>query len=145
MFDDHELVVEFNNLVNKDVAVPVCAMKFLISVIKKSQAQTWMELERNLRIAIDHLVTNLNRPDLHLSDKVTSFVDLKGRTSISLLSGCELFMKYVTNSFSLTTQVCNIDQFLLIFIHNNNMSIIDFLLHVYLRFALLHLFLFPSI
>jgi hypothetical protein len=108
MFDDGDLVREFNQLVNKDVAVPVCAMKFLISVIKKSQAQTWMELERNLRMAIDHLVNNLNNnsSELHLSDNATSFVDLKGRTSISLVSGCELFMKYVTNSFSLTMQVC---------------------------------------
>jgi len=106
MFDDAELVAEFNHLVNKDVAVPICAMKFLVSVIKKSEAQTWMELERNLRMAIDHLVNNLNgSPELHLSGNATSFVDLKGRTSISLLSGCELFMKYVTNAFSLTTLV----------------------------------------
>lgn len=47
-----------------------------------------MHLERELRLAIDGL-------------KSCSEDDLGGRSHISLGSGCELFMKYVTRAFNL--------------------------------------------
>ena len=52
-----------------------------------------MELESELRRAIQNL-------KLYSSDQ-----DLGGRTSISLGSGCDLFMKYVTRTFTLEDMV----------------------------------------
>jgi hypothetical protein len=83
---EEEYLNEFKELVLKDVAVPVSAMKTLISVIKRSTSTTWMQLEHELRTAIKLL-------------KQCSANDLLGRTKISLGSGCDLFMKYVTRSF----------------------------------------------
>jgi hypothetical protein len=51
-----------------------------------------MQLEKELRLAIDGL-------------KTCSEDDLGGRSHISLSSGCELFMKYVTRAFSLDFMV----------------------------------------
>lgn len=81
-----EILDEFRSLIRNDVAVPVSAMKALISVIKKSKGGTWMQLEGELRVAINTL-------------KSCRIEDLGGRTNISLGSGCELFMKYVTRAF----------------------------------------------
>lgn len=86
MGETHEFLKEFRELVGLDVAVPVCCMKTLLSVIKSSKSQTWMQLERELRNAIHVL-------------KTCDTADLKGRTKISLGSGCDLFMKYVTRAF----------------------------------------------
>ena len=52
-----------------------------------------MELESELRRAIQNL-------KFYSSDQ-----DLGGRTSISLGSGCDLFMKYVTRTFTLEDMV----------------------------------------
>jgi translation initiation factor eIF-2B subunit alpha len=82
----HDYLTEFYELVGLDVAGPVCCMKALLSVIKNSKSQTWMQLERELRDAI-HVLKNCDA------------ADLKGRTKISLGSGCDLFMKYVTRAF----------------------------------------------
>jgi hypothetical protein len=84
--DRTEYLNEFKELVKRDVAVPVSAMKTLISVIKKSKGTTWMQLEQELRTVVILL-------------KECSANDLLGRTKISLGSGCDLFMKYVTRSF----------------------------------------------
>lgn len=85
---DGDVISSFKNLVQKDVAVPVAAMNALVSLIKKSKSTTWMELERELSLAIATL-------------KSCRLEDLGGRTNISLCSGCDLFMKYVTRSFNL--------------------------------------------
>ena len=61
-------------------------MKTLLSVIKKSEGTTWMQLEKELRCAIRVL-------------KECNSEVLMGRTKISLGSGCDLFMKYVTRAF----------------------------------------------
>jgi len=81
-----DYVVEFQELLGRDVAVPVCCMKALISVIRESRSVTWMQLERELREAI-RILSNI------------SSTELRGRTKISLGSGCDLFMKYVTRAF----------------------------------------------
>eukprot|EP00428_Durinskia_dybowskii_P066310 CAMPEP_0170383446 /NCGR_PEP_ID=MMETSP0117_2-20130122/15479_1 /TAXON_ID=400756 /ORGANISM="Durinskia baltica, Strain CSIRO CS-38" /LENGTH=336 /DNA_ID=CAMNT_0010639149 /DNA_START=144 /DNA_END=1154 /DNA_ORIENTATION=- len=70
------------------MAVPVAAMNALVLKLKDSKANTWMHLEKELRLAIDGL-------------KTCSEDDLGGRSHISLGSGCELFMKYVTRAFNL--------------------------------------------
>lgn len=54
-----------------------------------------MELEGELRRAIQSL-------KIHYSDQ-----DLGGKTSISLGSGCDLFMKYVTRTFTLEDMARN--------------------------------------
>jgi translation initiation factor eIF-2B subunit alpha len=63
-------------------------MNALVLSIKMSGATTWMELEDELRSAIVAL-------------KRCKHEDLGGRTNLSLGSGCDLFMKYVTRSFNL--------------------------------------------
>lgn len=84
--DNDLLLEEFRSLVEQDVAVPVCAMKTLVSVIKRSTSATWMQLEQELRSAINVL-------------QVLREKDLCGRTNIFLSAGCDLFMKYVTRAF----------------------------------------------
>lgn len=84
-----EVVDCFTSLVlSHNVAVPVAAMNALVLSIKHSEASTWMELEDELRSAIAAL-------------KRCRHEDLGGRTNLSLGSGCDLFMKYVTRAFKL--------------------------------------------
>ena len=87
------------------------AMKLLISVIKKSKANTWMELEKELRKSIEELLSLINtqpidgqssnKEDLTTCKHTTpeKSINLRGRSSISLASGCELFMRYATSTF----------------------------------------------
>ena len=53
-----------------------------------------MELEHELSKAINSL-------------KSCDLEDLGGRTNISLGSGCDLFMKYVTRAFKMEYMVCS--------------------------------------
>ena len=86
---NHAVMDRFTSLVlSHDVAVPVAAMNALVLVIKSSAATTWMELEDELGTAIAAL-------------KRCRHEDLGGRTNLSLGSGCDLFMKYVTRAFNL--------------------------------------------
>lgn len=87
---DQELISSFYSLLCEEVAVPVAAMNSLVRFIQRSQASTWMQLEKELIFAIECL-----------KQSSTSLDSLRGRTTISLGSGCELFMKYVTRSFSI--------------------------------------------
>jgi translation initiation factor eIF-2B subunit alpha len=88
MSAEDETIASFKALVANDVAFPVAAMNALVLLIKRSKSQTWMELERELSDAINRL-------------KSCKLEDLGGRTNISLCSGCDLFMKYVTRAFNL--------------------------------------------
>ena len=63
-----------------------------VHLIEKSKSSTWMELEHELSKAINSL-------------KSCGLEDLGGRTNISLGSGCDLFMKFVTRAFKLEFQV----------------------------------------
>ena len=114
---DQELISSFYSLLCEEVAVPVAAMNSLVLFIQRSEASTWMQLEKELIFAIECL-----------KQSSTSLDSLRGRTTISLGScasytytafmshiitiivplcfqrtgsGCELFMKYVTRSFSI--------------------------------------------
>jgi hypothetical protein len=60
--------------------------------LQESKASTWMQLEQELRQAIEGL-------------KSCSEDDLGGRSQISLGSGCDLFMKYLHRAFSLEFMV----------------------------------------
>lgn len=81
------VVSSFKSFISDETAVPVAAMNSLIVMINKSNATTWMQLEHELRGAIILL-------------KQCSREDLGGRTNISLGTGCELFMKYVSKAFN---------------------------------------------
>eukprot|EP01038_Epipyxis_sp_PR26KG_P005617 gene5617-7759_t len=87
-FTPVDILSIFKGLVSQSMAIPVAAMTALVQKIKYSKASTWMQLELELRQAIDIL-------------KNCSSEDLGGRTNISLGSGCDLFMKYVTRAFNL--------------------------------------------
>ena len=84
---DDQMFGTFRKLIDEDVAVPVAAMNVLVLLIQQSNSQTWMELERELGDAINSL-------------KKCRLDYLGGRTNISIASGCDLFMKYVTRSFN---------------------------------------------
>ena len=87
--EENELIQSFVRSIGDDVAVPVAAMHALIQSIKRSKAGTWMQLEQELRNAIKCLKSQ------------SKSEHLRGRTTISLGSGCELFMKYVTRAFNI--------------------------------------------
>ena len=116
-----DIVSSFKKILETDVAVPVAAMNSLVYyivvwlpyqifvrvdasnswtstnllqvlLIKKSNSTTWMELEHELSRAINSL-------------KDCGLEDLGGRTNISLGSGCDLFMKYVTKAFKMEYMV----------------------------------------
>lgn len=73
-------------------------MKSLVGVIRRSSATTWMRLDKELRASVEVLKqTYGGRQQPQTSSSGSS--DLRGRTPISLVSGCELFMKYVTSIF----------------------------------------------
>jgi len=93
MSDEPEWIANFKcDIRENNLALPVAAMKALVQSIKRSKATTWMQLEQELRQAIDSLKSSSRTQR-----------DLGGRTPISLGSGCDLFMKYVTRAFSLDT------------------------------------------
>ena len=71
-----------------------------MGIIKKSNSNTWMELEIELKRSIEDLVEVV-----HNKTSINKIIDLKGKSSVSLRSGCELFMKYVTNVFNMNDQV----------------------------------------
>ncbi len=85
---DTDAVKLFGDFLAANVAVPVAAMNTLVAAIKTSNATTWMQLEQELRATIADL-------------KTCTQEDLGGRTNISLGSGCDLFMKYVTRAFNM--------------------------------------------
>jgi len=68
------------------MAVPVAAMKALLGVVERTEAETMMQLQNELREAADIMMSNFS--------KSTS-----GRSHIALKSGCELFLKYITRTF----------------------------------------------
>ena len=68
------------------MAVPVAAMKVLLGVVERTEAETMMQLQDELRQAADLMMER--------SSTATS-----GRSNIALQSGCELFLKYITRTF----------------------------------------------
>lgn len=82
----HDLHEELGRYLQEDIAVPVGCMRVLVSCMRKSTANTFQELELHLRGAVRQL-------------KACPPILLSGRTHLSLSSGCDLFMKYVTRAF----------------------------------------------
>lgn len=77
----------FTCAIQSNIAIPVAAMHSLIYIIKTSKSTTWMGLEQDLREAIHSL-------------KSCNTKELNGYTKISLGSGCDIFMKFVSRAFS---------------------------------------------
>lgn len=70
------------------IPLPVAAMKCLLEVIRKSRANTMMQLEDELRSASEQIVDFAMN-----SNSQSASILLGGRSSIALASGCELFLK----------------------------------------------------
>lgn len=80
-----------SSLFDKSVmATPVAAIKALLGVVQRSKATTMMGLQDELKIARDIMIK-----DFETSDRSKT----RGGSLISLASGCDLFLKYVTRSF----------------------------------------------
>jgi len=81
----------FDNNLRSRVALPVAAIKSLLAVIKRSNANTMMGLQMELSEATHDM--------LEYARSSSQTLLLGGRSHIALASGCELFMKYVTRCF----------------------------------------------
>lgn len=91
MEDDCAIVEqEFSDLASSaELAIPVAAIQVLLGVIKRSREATMHGLDDELRRARDRLVS--------LSQKRSDI--LRGRTTMSLSSGCDLMMRHATRTF----------------------------------------------
>lgn len=75
-----------SSLFDKSVmALPVAAIKVLLGVVQRSKATTMMGLQDELIQAREVMLNDMSGTG--------------GRSLISLASGCDLFLKYVTRSF----------------------------------------------
>jgi translation initiation factor eIF-2B subunit alpha len=68
------------------MAMPVAAIKALLGVVQRSQANTMMELQNELKQASDDM-------------KQYAATHVLGRSHIALASGCELFQRFITRTF----------------------------------------------
>lgn len=91
MSDDDDIILKDLNdfLVRSDslfdpeaTAVPVAAMKALLGVVERSQAETMMGLQDELKQATDVMIQKYS-----------------SRSYIALQSGCEIFMRYITRTY----------------------------------------------
>jgi len=73
------------------VALPVAAIKTLLGVIQRTQSETMMGLQMELKQASEEMIRFINDE--------RNYVLLGGRSHIAMASGCELFMKYITRCF----------------------------------------------
>ena len=80
-----------SSLFDKSVmATPVAAIKALLGVVQRSKATTMMELQDELKQARAIMIQDF---------EAGASTSNRGRSLISLASGCDLFLKYVTRSF----------------------------------------------
>ncbi|KAL7539347.1 hypothetical protein ACHAXR_009204 [Thalassiosira sp. AJA248-18] len=94
------------------IPLPVAAIRVLLNVIRRSEAETMMGLQADLRDASDVMLAFAKRggpihrlpssnDDNDAADESTTTTTrylLAGRSHIALSSGCELFLKYVTRA-----------------------------------------------
>ena len=89
---DHDfspMIAEFEKeREDAEVAVPVAAMKALADVIKRSNASTMMEMELELRASAERLKAHGQ--------------ETMSQSTISLNSGCDLFLRHVTRTNAAT-------------------------------------------
>lgn len=81
------------------MATPVAAIKALLGVVERSNANTMMELQDELKqareIVMQDFLKRQQEPMQHSSSGRTS----GARNMIALASGCDLFLKYATRTF----------------------------------------------
>mmetsp|Transcript_2448 Transcript_2448/g.3444 ORF Transcript_2448/g.3444 Transcript_2448/m.3444 type:complete len:407 (-) Transcript_2448:82-1302(-) len=82
-----------NSLMNSMAPLPVAAIKSLLGVIQRTNANTMMGLQAELRDAEQLMI------EFAMDEDLENGVLLGGRSHIALASGCELFMKYITRCF----------------------------------------------
>ncbi|KAL3816835.1 hypothetical protein ACHAXA_005113 [Cyclostephanos tholiformis] len=90
------------------VPLPVAAIRVLLDVIRRSEAETMMGLQADLRDASDVMIdfasrggpvveTTIIDPNTNATITTTRYI-LAGRYHIALKSGCELFLTHVTRA-----------------------------------------------
>lgn len=89
--EDTALTSDFQSNLSLKVALPVAAIKSLLSVIQRTKSKTMMELHTELKNASTEMISFANDP--------INAVLLGGRSHIALTSGCDLFLKYITRAF----------------------------------------------
>ena len=93
MAEEEMLIREFRSALEEDTAVPVAAIQVLLGVIRRTEASTMHGLDEELRWARDVLVRYSD------DEGSSSSKSLGGRTSMSVMSGCELFLRHATRTF----------------------------------------------
>jgi len=90
--ETHPALIDLQDHLSSDsmqrMALPVAAIKSLLGVIKRSEANTMMGLQEELVIACNAMV-----------DWASTDIALVNRSKIAIASGCEMFVKYVTRCF----------------------------------------------
>jgi translation initiation factor eIF-2B subunit alpha len=94
---------------NTAMAVPVAAMKTLLNVVQRSKAETMMGLQHELQIAAQLILLQQQQQQQQLQQQNTRTSDTTNTStthtntissySISLQSGIELFLRYITRSY----------------------------------------------
>jgi translation initiation factor eIF-2B subunit alpha len=83
------------------MATPVAAIKALLGVVERSNANTMMELQDELKqareIVMQDFLQRQQEPRLHLNSSTGRSGG--ARNMIALASGCDLFLKYATRTF----------------------------------------------
>ncbi|KAL9182323.1 hypothetical protein ACHAXT_012975 [Thalassiosira profunda] len=95
--------LQWNAPKRSSTPLPVAAIRVLLNVIRRSNAETMMGLQADLRDASDVMVAFAKKggPIQHKNEdgaRVSTRYLLAGRSHIALSSGCELFLKYVTRA-----------------------------------------------
>ena len=85
------------------MAIPVAAMKTLLNVVQRSKSETMMGLQHELQQA-SKVIMNYNNKNYHNRDHPdnptsTRLLNTPSSYSISLQSGIELFLIYITRSY----------------------------------------------
>ena len=83
------------------MATPVAAIKALLGVVERSNANTMMELQDELKqareIVMQDFLKRQQEPKLHMN--ASTGRSGGARNMIALASGCDLFLKYATRTF----------------------------------------------
>jgi translation initiation factor eIF-2B subunit alpha len=89
--NNDDITSDFQSNLSLKVALPVAAIKSLLGVIQRTESETMMGLQKELKLASEEMISFANDP--------INAVLLGGRSHIALASGCDLFLKYITRSF----------------------------------------------
>lgn len=81
------------------MATPVAAIKALLGVVERSNANTMMELQDELKQAREIIMQDFLRRQSEPREHSSTGRSGGARNMIALASGCDLFLKYATRTF----------------------------------------------